>query len=327
MVVVGVVAAAARGYGAIPPGPTLAPLRPVVEDYFGTKVVDPYRYIENLTDPEVQAWMHAQNDYTRRVLGSISGRAKLLTRIKALNSSAPAEITNVRRVPGGRIFYLKRSAAEEVAKLYTREGLTGSEKLIADPSKYDVPGGPHNSIQFFFVSQDGHYVAVGGGHPGDYLSIKVFDTVTLKESGETIDRAFFGIGFVPSVWRPDNHSFFYTRLRDLGPGAPPSEILQNSQVYLHVIGTDPDKDQPVFGGTLSPLVKVGPVDVPTIGSSWSALRFGADYFFRWPERLCSVCCAPRDGGKTEHALAEGMRRSRRGHEDCRSRRRLVSAHS
>jgi prolyl oligopeptidase len=76
----------------------------VTETHYGTKVADPYRYMENLSDPEVQAWMHAQNDYTRRVIGSISGRAKLLARIKLLDESEPAEITDVRRLPTGRIF-------------------------------------------------------------------------------------------------------------------------------------------------------------------------------------------------------------------------------
>ncbi len=47
--------------------PPVAPVRPVVEDYFGTKVTDLYRYMENLKDPEVMAWMKAQNDYTRGV--------------------------------------------------------------------------------------------------------------------------------------------------------------------------------------------------------------------------------------------------------------------
>jgi prolyl oligopeptidase len=244
--------------------PPAAPVRPIVDDYFGTRIVDPYRYMENLSNPEVQAWMKAQNDYTRRVLDSIPGRAKLLARIKLLDESEPAEISDVRRLPTGRIFYLKRSAAGEVAKLYLRDGLGGEEILVADPSKYDVPRGPHISIHFYWVSQDGRYIAVGGGSPAGDNAVKIIDTVAGKDTGETITRVFFGIGFVPTVWRPDNHSFFYTKLRDLPVGTPLSEILQSSQVYLHAIGTDPDKDQAVFGGTTSPLVRLDAVDVPTV---------------------------------------------------------------
>jgi hypothetical protein len=56
----------------------VAPIRPVTDDYFGTKVVDPYRYMENLKDPEVQAWFKAQDDSARAVLAKIPGRQQLL---------------------------------------------------------------------------------------------------------------------------------------------------------------------------------------------------------------------------------------------------------
>jgi prolyl oligopeptidase len=65
---------AAVGICSLPPSPALAPPRPVIDHYFAMSVADPYYYMENLADPEVHAWMHAQNDYTGRVLASIPGR-------------------------------------------------------------------------------------------------------------------------------------------------------------------------------------------------------------------------------------------------------------
>jgi hypothetical protein len=82
--------------GSLPSLPP-APVRPVTDEYFGTKVVDPYRYMENLNDLEVQSWMKAQNDYTRAVLASIPGRAQILDRLRELDKSAPADISDVRR--------------------------------------------------------------------------------------------------------------------------------------------------------------------------------------------------------------------------------------
>jgi hypothetical protein len=67
----------------------VAPIRPVVDNYYRTKIVDPYRYMESLKDPEVQAWMRAQNEYTRGVLASIPGRERLLARIRQLDQSVP----------------------------------------------------------------------------------------------------------------------------------------------------------------------------------------------------------------------------------------------
>jgi len=63
------------------------PVREVTDDYFGTKVTDPYRWLEKTSAPEVAAWMKAQNDYTRAVLAKIPGRDQLLDRIKALDNA------------------------------------------------------------------------------------------------------------------------------------------------------------------------------------------------------------------------------------------------
>src|SRR3989449_7583486 len=92
--------------------------------------VDPYRYMEDLQNPEVQGWLKAQNDYTRAALTRIPGRNDLLARIRQLDEAATARVFDVRRLPGGRYMYQKRLATEDVAKLYVREGLTGEEKLL-----------------------------------------------------------------------------------------------------------------------------------------------------------------------------------------------------
>jgi prolyl oligopeptidase len=72
---------------AAPKAPPVAPVRPVTDEYFGVKVVDPYRYMENMKDPEVEAWFKAQNDYTRAVLARIPGRDALLAEIKKFDES------------------------------------------------------------------------------------------------------------------------------------------------------------------------------------------------------------------------------------------------
>src|ERR1700735_3783111 len=84
-------------------GPPVAPVRPVTDTYFGTPVVDNYRYMENLKDPQVQHWMKAQAGYTRKVLDAIPGRAALAKSIDALMGNDLHRSDFVRR--GERIFY------------------------------------------------------------------------------------------------------------------------------------------------------------------------------------------------------------------------------
>src|ERR1700690_1498971 len=82
---------------ATPPGPPVAPVEAVTNTYFGTAIADPYRYLENLSDPKVMAWLKAQNGYTHSVLDRIPGREALLARIQELDNAVTARVDDVRR--------------------------------------------------------------------------------------------------------------------------------------------------------------------------------------------------------------------------------------
>jgi prolyl oligopeptidase len=255
--------------GAVPKALPVAPVRPVTEEYFGVKVVDPYRYMENMKDPEVAGWFKAQNDYTRAVLARLSGHDSLLTRIKKFDESAPERVSDIRRLPGGRYFYQKRLASEDVPKIYMRNGLAGEEKLLVDPATFAQSGGPHYSINYYGPSFDGHHIAFGVSPAGSEDAVlHVLDTSTGKETGDVIDRAQFGS---PS-WLPDGRSFLYNRLQKLGPDAAPTDRYLKSRTYLHVLGRDPDKDPEVFGIGISPTLNVRAEDIPFVvtvpGSSY-----------------------------------------------------------
>ena len=171
--------------------PPTAPVRPVTDDYHGRKVIDPYRYMEDLKDAEVQAWFKGQNEYTRAVLASIPGRAELLARIKTLDEAAPASVSDLRRLPSGRLFYQKRLASEDVAKLYTRAGLDGKERLLVDPTKLAAPAGAHYSISYYGPSFDGRYVAYGIALSGSEDAVlHVVETQTGRETGDTRAATF-----------------------------------------------------------------------------------------------------------------------------------------
>jgi prolyl oligopeptidase len=253
---------------AAPPPP--APVRVVVDDYYGNKIEDPYRYMEDLTSPEVKAWFKAQNDYTRTVLARIPGRDALLKRIKDLDESAAARVWDIRRLPGERYFYQKRLASEDMAKVYTRAGLTGSERLLADPVKLTPAGSPSHVINYYGPSLDGSYLAYGESPGGsEDAVIHIVDVRTGRESGETIDRGWWGY----PLWLPDNRSFFHNRLQKMLPAMPATERELKSKVYLHVVGTDPEKDPVVFGYDVSPNVKIVPTDLPIVFFSPASPRY------------------------------------------------------
>jgi len=235
----------------------VAPVRPVTEDYFGSKVVDPYRYMENLNDPEVQAWFKGQDDFTRSVLARIPGRERLLYRIKELDQSAPYRVQGVQRMEGEKYFYEKVLSSEEVGKLYERDGLTGADKLLVDPSKFVTTPGTHYSLNYFVPSYDGRYVAYGVSPGGsEDAVIHILDVAAGHDTGETIDRSWYdGI-----AWLPDNRSFVHVRFQKLEPHADPKERRLKSRVYLHRVGTDAESDVPVFGYGVVPGIDLDPSD-------------------------------------------------------------------
>jgi len=251
---------AVRAQSAAPAKPPVAPVRVVTDEYFGVKVGDPYRYFENLQDPEVASWFKTENDYARQELNAIPGRAAVQARIKVLTESSPAAVNDIRRMPGDTYFYMKRLASEEVAKLYTRTGLSGPETLLVDPTKYAGANGAHSVVSYYAVSPDARWIAVGLSLAGsEDATIHIFDAQSAKESRESIDRAQFG---GPS-WLPDGHSFAYNRLQKLGPGSGPNDKELLSRVYVHVLGTDPEKDRLIFGDG-APGMKFDPTDLPFV---------------------------------------------------------------
>ncbi|PYO76679.1 MAG: S9 family peptidase [Gemmatimonadetes bacterium] len=239
--------------------PPRAPVRTVVDEYFGNKVEDPYRYMEDLKAAEVQAWFKAQNDYTRGVLARIPGRDALAKRIKELDESAVARVYDLRRLPGEHYFYQKRLASEEMGKIYVRNGINAPEKLIVDPVKITPAGSPSFVLNYYTPSYDASKLAYGASPGGsEDAVIHTIDVATGREFPETIDRSWFG----GPAWLPDGHAFFHNRMQKMLPGMPVTEREQKSTVYLHVPGTDPETDRAVFGYNVSTRVKIVPTDLP-----------------------------------------------------------------
>ena len=239
--------------------PAAAPVRTVTDTYFGVPVPDPYRYLEDMKNPETAAWIKAQADFTRVTLDRIPGRAALLKRIAELGDAVPARVASV-QVNNGHYYYLKRLAKENIPKLYVRAGLAGKERLLVDPEAVKDARGRHSAIDYFAPSPDNRYVAYGISPGGSEESVlHVLDVTTGKESGEAIDRAQFG----PPAWTDDNR-LLYNRLPRLAPDAPRSDKYLRSSVYVHSIGADPERDRAILGPGSAPGVTFEPLSTPIV---------------------------------------------------------------
>jgi prolyl oligopeptidase len=239
--------------------PPAAPIRDVTDTYFGVAVPDPYRYLEDMKNAEVAAWMKAQADYTRAELDRIPGRAALVRRITELGDAVPSRVSNV-QTSNGYYYYLKRLANQDIPKLYVRAGLAAKDRLLVDPEKVKSIAGEHYAIDYYSPSFDNRYVAVGISPGGSEDSVlHVVEVATGKEIGKPIDRAQFG----PPSWTDDNR-LLYNRLQKLAADASKSEKFLKSRVHVHAVGADPEEDRAILGPAVSPSVTLDPLATPFV---------------------------------------------------------------
>jgi hypothetical protein len=180
------------GAAAQVPEPPPTPVRVVHDTLHGVFIEDPYRWLENVEDPEVIEWMRAQDAYARAVLERIPGRRDVAAEIQALYRAAGG-VRDLQR-DGDLYFYLKRSPGDAVAKLYVREGLGGRDRLLLDPDKLRR-GSRRLTIETYKVSTDGRHVLYGVAADGaEILSIGVVETSTgrrMSRSSGAVSRTGF----------------------------------------------------------------------------------------------------------------------------------------
>ncbi len=247
--------------------PPVAPVRTVSDTYFGTSVADPYRYMEDLKDPEVAKWMRAQADFTRKTLDRVPKRDVLLKEVTTYGDAAASRVSSV-QIVADMVYYLKRNADENISKLYVRQGLAGKQRLLVDPDAMPAPEGKHFAIDYFAPSPDNKYLAYGISIGGSEESVlHVIDVATGKETGDVIDRANFGS---PS-WLPDGR-LLYNRLQKLEPGSAVTDKYLNSRAYVHALGANPDNDVALLGVGLASGIAIDPAEIPAIASP-----IGSDY--------------------------------------------------
>ena len=198
-----------------------------VDDYHGTKVADPYRWLEDDTSPETAAWVEAQNKVTFPYLERIPFRQKLHERVKQLNDyerySAPSR-------KGRYFFFSKNDGLQNQSVLYIQKGLDGTPEVLIDPNTWSADGTVQLSA--FAPSKDAKYAVYGISRSGsDWQQYKVMELATKRTLPDTIDWVK-----VSSVaWHGDG--FYYSRYPEPAEGHEKASINENHQVYFHRLGT------------------------------------------------------------------------------------------
>jgi prolyl oligopeptidase len=217
------------------PGPPAAPKRPVVDEYFGVKVTDDYRWLEDWSNPEVQSWSEAQNSWARGVLAKLPNLVAIRERVKQLEAGGSAEYYAL-RMRGGTLFAMKRQPPKQqplLVALKSPDDLA-SERVLLDPNTLDPAG--TTSIDFYVPTLDGSRVAVslseGGTESG---TVRVLETATGRELPDRVPRVNGGTAGGSVAWNADGSGFCYTRYPRHGEGST-ADMDFYQQVYFHKLG-------------------------------------------------------------------------------------------
>ncbi|MDP3486960.1 MAG: S9 family peptidase, partial [Bacillota bacterium] len=209
----------------------------VVENYHGTLVADPYRWMEDPHSPDTKAWVEGQNKTTRAFIDGFSGREDIKHRLTELWDYPKYFVP---RKTGTRYFFQKNDGLQNQAVLYMQESLDSEPALVLDPNKLSNDGTV--ALTDFFVAEDAHTIAYSVAENGsDWQQIRIRDI----NSGLDHHDVIRWCKFTNVAWAPDSKGFFYTRFPEPGT-VPPEEQSYNSKVYYHRLGTDQVEDKLIY---------------------------------------------------------------------------------
>lgn len=212
----------------------------LTETLFGVSVADPYRWLEDdvRTNPEVAAWVAAQNRVTDAYLATLPARDWFRSRMTELYRY---ERFGIPRARGNRYFYTRNDGTQNQSVLYVRDGLDGQGRVLLDPNSWAADAA--TALAEWVPSEDGRrliYSVQDGGT--DWRIVRVLDV----ETGQNLSEELRWIKFSNFTWAPDGSGFWYSRFPAPEEGQTFQSTNLNQAVYFHRIGTPQSEDTLVY---------------------------------------------------------------------------------
>ncbi len=209
-----------------------------VDDYHGTKVPDPYRWLEDLDAPETRAWIEAENKITNAYLDAIPARESIKSRLTELWDY---EKFGIPSKEGTRYFYSRNSGLQNQSVIYSTLSLDAEPTVLIDPNTLSPDGTV--ALSGLSATDDGRKMAYGLASAGsDWQEWKVRDV----ETGQDLDDHLKWIKFSSATWTKDGKGFFYGRFPEPKPGEDLKQANYNQKLYYHALGTPQADDRLIY---------------------------------------------------------------------------------
>ncbi|MGI8639322.1 MAG: prolyl oligopeptidase family serine peptidase [Pyrinomonadaceae bacterium] len=208
------------------------------DDYHGTKVSDPYRWLEDDNSAETKAWVEAENKVTFNYLNQIPERAKLKARLTELwnyeKYSAPFK-------EGDKYFYYKNDGLQNQSVLYVADSVSDKGRVLLDPNKLSTDGTV--ALSGRAISDDGKLMAYGLAAAGSDWQEWHFRDV---ETGKDLPDVLQDIKFSGASWTKDGKGIFYSRFPRTDEKAKLTTVNYFQKLYYHKLGTPQSEDVLVY---------------------------------------------------------------------------------
>jgi prolyl oligopeptidase len=209
----------------------------VVQDFHGTKVADPYRWLEDAQASDTQAWISAQNALTRSYLDASPVREQLRRRITEV-WNYPRYSTPVKR--GDFLYFSKNDGLQNQSPLYRQRGLTGKPELVLDPNTLSTDGTV--ALKQTEWDRNGRHMAYMLSRSGsDQQDLRIRDLQSGKDLPETLQWC----QFASVAWDHGGLGFYYNRFPATGT-VPAEDANSFNRLYWHVLGTPQTQDRLVL---------------------------------------------------------------------------------
>ncbi len=218
----------------------------VADNYHGTTVADPYRWLEDADSPQTAEWVKAQNEVTFDYLSQIPYRDAVRKRLTELwdypKNGAP------RKVGEDWYFSYRNDGLQNQSVLYRQRGLDGEREVFLDPNTLSEDGTVALGSTTF--SRDGKWLAYSVAAAGsDWVKIHLRDVETGEDAPDIIEW----VKFSGAVWAPDSKGFYYSCYEAPKDGNIYSVQNQHQMVYYHALGTPQSEDVRIYRDDRHPL--------------------------------------------------------------------------
>jgi prolyl oligopeptidase len=208
------------------------------DNYFGTAVADPYRWLENTDSPETKQWIEAENALTFQYLASIPERASIKEQLTRIWNYPKYNVPTKR---GKDYFFTENSGLQNQAVLYVQRGLKGVRKMVLDPNTLSTDGTV--ALGVWDATENGKYLAYAVAAAGsDWEEIRVRDV----EKGTDLRDTLKWVKFSNIAWTKDHKGFFYSRFEE--PKSENALLAKNTgqKLYYHRLGEAQAKDRLMY---------------------------------------------------------------------------------